>query len=202
MRQNPELYPGRGAFSAALDKLADFEGERMSLDQALLALGDRSYGGVMLALTPAAMILPPIFSALATLPLALVSAQLAAGRSAPWIPPSIGSRGLRKGRALWLIDKVRPAARRMESLLRPRLGGLTRPSHARLVGAACLLLSVVLISSVPVAHTLAGLSVAAFAGSLIARDGLACLVGWALLLVCIGVLVAVAVGVRLGLQLI
>jgi hypothetical protein len=175
------------------------DGERLSLDQALLALGDRSYGGVLLLLTLVALCLPPGLSALAGAPLTLVGLQLMFGRDDPWVPRVVRERSLDRRRAGRLFARIAPTLRRMERFLRPRLPRLLGPTHLRLVGAGCVALSVSMIVPIPFAHSTAGMALMAFASGLIAEDGAALLAGWGMGAASTGVLFGeLALGRGLG----
>jgi len=185
--------------SRVLGDLARGEGERLSLDQALEALGDRSSGGVILVLTLVSLCLPPGLSAVPATPLALVGLQMLFGRSEPWVPRFVRDRSLDRRRAGRVFDKMRPTLQRMERFLKPRWPRLLRPAHLRLVGLGCVALSLPMIVPIPFAHSTAGIGLIAFSAGLLIGDGAALLAGWAMTVVCAGVLAAEALlGHHLG----
>jgi hypothetical protein len=203
--EDTRLAAGRTAdsLSSVLAKLTRSEdGGRLSLDQALLALGDRSYGGVLLLLTLVAMCLPPGLSAFAGAPLALVGLQLMFGRNDPWVPRVVRERSLDRRRAGRLFARIEPTLRRVERFLRPRLPRLLGPIHLRLVGAGCVALSTPMIVPIPFAHSTAGMALLAFASGLIAEDGAALLAGWGMTATSAAVLIGeIALGRGLGAHL-
>jgi|KBSSwiStaDraftv2_1062776.scaffolds.fasta_scaffold28489_2 hypothetical protein len=185
--------------SHVLGDLARGEGDRLSLDQALEALGDRSSGGVILVLTVVSLCLPPGLSAVPATPLALVGLQMLLGRNEPWVPRFVRDRSLDRRRAGRVFDKVRPTLQRVERYLKPRWSRLLRPAHLRLVGLGCVALSLPMIVPIPFAHSTAGIGLIAFSTGLLIGDGAALLAGWAMTLVCAGVLTAEALlGHHLG----
>ena len=203
--EDARLTTGRTADSlssvlAALTRSED--GGRLSLDQALLALGDRSYGGVLLLLTLVALCLPPGLSVFAGAPLTLVGLQLMFGRNDPWVPRMVRERSLDRRRAGRLFARIEPTLRRAERFLRPRLPRLLGPTHLRLVGLGCVALSAPMIVPIPFAHSTAGMGLIAFAAGLIAEDGAALLAGWGMTAASAAVLFAeFAVGRGLGAHL-
>ncbi|HEY3694538.1 exopolysaccharide biosynthesis protein [Phenylobacterium sp.] len=200
----PESFPPAtppataSSLSAVLDALTRGDGERLSMQQALTALEDRSFGGVILLLTLVALCLPPGLSAVPGAPLFLVGLQMLLGREHPWLPRFIRRRSFDRARAARVAAKARPIVARVERVLRPRLGSLIRPGHSRLVGLACVGLSVFMIVPLPLLHGTAGMGLLAFAAGLLARDGLALLAGWALTVGCGGVLAVMVAAARLG----
>jgi hypothetical protein len=186
------------SFSAVLDALTQGDCERLSMQDALTALEDRSFGGVVLLLTLVSLCLPPGLSAIPGAPLLLLGGQMLLGREQPWLPDFIRRRSFERARAERALAKARPIVGRVERIIKPRLGGLIRPAHARLVGLACAALSIFMIVPVPFLHSMAGMGLIAFAAGLLARDGLALLAGWAFTAVCGVELAAMVVATRLG----
>jgi hypothetical protein len=187
-------------FSAVLDTLARGDGDRLSMEQALAALEDRSFGGVLLLLTLVALCLPPGLSAVPGTPLLLIGLQMLLGRDHPWLPRFIRRRSMKRSRIQRLLARGRPWIARIERVIRPRLARLTRPGHLRLVGLGCAALSLYMIVPVPLLHGTAGWGLVAFAAGLLAQDGLALLAGWALTVGCGGLTIALVVAARLGLH--
>jgi hypothetical protein len=58
------------------------------------------------------------------------------------------------------------------------MGMLLRPLPERIVGAACLLLAIILFLPIPFGNIPPAVAIAAFALGILERDGLATLVGW------------------------
>jgi len=120
------------AISRVLDTLEDKITGRatVSIDTLLAALGRRAYGPVVLAiglvmLSPLNWI-PGAGIVLATvLTLFLVQALLRPGP--PWIPRRLACIEVDAGRAFGALRRIRPWARRLAMLTRPRLQVVTRP---------------------------------------------------------------------------
>jgi hypothetical protein len=166
--------------SATLRRLAHQIEDRIRLSELVVHLGDRTFGAILLVFAiPNLIPLPPGSSTVLGIPLILAAAQLAMGRSSLWLPQVVGNRTLLRSDLERLVYHGVPALRRLERLLVPRLGPLL---NERLIGAACLLLAVILILPIPFGNMLPGLGIAAFSLGLLQRDGLAVLVGWAVTL--------------------
>jgi hypothetical protein len=173
----------------------------VTIHQALDALGDRSFGGVMLVLALPALVLPPGVSALLGAPLLLVCAQLLLLRPQPWLPDVIGRRSLRRTRAERVFAKAFPILARAESWTRPRLSLLLFPLHEQIIALASMGMSLALILPLPLAHTAAALGISAFGIGLMERDGLALVLGWLLAAACAGLTLALFAGTFAGLHL-
>jgi hypothetical protein len=166
--------------SATLRRLAHQIEDRIRLSEFIGHLGDRTFGAILLVFAiPNLIPLPPGSSTVLGIPLILAAGQLAIGRSSLWLPSVVGNRTLLRRDLERLVYHGVPALRRLERLLVPRLGPLL---NERLIGAACLLLAVILILPIPFGNMLPALGIAAFSLGLLQRDGLAVLVGWAVTL--------------------
>jgi hypothetical protein len=168
--------------SELLRRLGAVEAERLSVEEVMAALGDRSCGWVMLMLALPALILPPGFAALAGAPLLLVAIQLLFGRQSPWLPRFVRTRSFSRDSRNRFFAKVTPLVTRAERSLRPRLGRMLEPLSLRFLAAGAVVMSLVLIMPVPFAHSAAAMATAAFGAALVERDGVAVLAGWALAL--------------------
>ena len=187
--------------SAALADLISPVDGRLTAATLFDALGSRSFGSVLMVIALPAILLPPGASAVLGAPLLIVSLQLLSGRAVPTLPGPLGRLSLSRDRANRALGQAADLARKVERLLKPRLEGLLAPWHVRLVAAASALLSIVLILPAPIAHTAAGLGVAAFGAGLAQRDGAALLAGWVSTVACGLILAAMIAGLIWGLRL-
>jgi hypothetical protein len=145
----------------------------------LNAFGDRAFGAFMLLFAaPNVLPLPPGISAVLGAPLLFVTAQLMLGRPTLWMPRFICERSISRNFFALLTAKLSPILQRAERFLRPRLGMLLHPIPERVVGAACLLLAVILLLPIPFGNIPPAFAIAAFALGILERDGVATVVGW------------------------
>nr|AAG09262.1 ExoD [EDTA-degrading bacterium BNC1] len=164
--------------------------ERISVNDLVVAMGDRAFGALMLVFAlPNVLPTPPGTSGLLGLPLVYLAAQLMLGQR-PWLPKFIGSRSIRREDFAAFIERAAPWLRRAERLLRPRLVFLVSPAAERLVGAVCLVLAIVLFLPVPLGNMLPALSISVFSFGILGRDGLWVICG--VLLAVISAVVAAA----------
>ena len=166
--------------SAMLRRIATSPHARIEIANLLDHFGDRGFGAVMLLLAlPNMAPLPPGASTFFGLPLILIAAQLALGRHAIWLPGSIRRRSIPTTLFSRMVNATRPYLRWAERLLRPRLKFMLGPAGTRAVGAACVVLAILIALPIPLANFLSGLAVAVFSLGLLRHDGVAVLFGWA-----------------------
>jgi hypothetical protein len=169
----------RQRFSEVLSGLAGRTNPAISIGDVLDAFGDRAFGALMLLFAaPNVLPLPPGMSAVLGAPLLFVTAQLMLGRPTLWMPRFICERSISRDFFALLTTKLSPILHRAERFLRPRVDLLLRPLPERIVGAACLLLAVILFLPIPFGNIPPAFAIAAFALGILERDGLATLVGW------------------------
>lgn len=154
----------------------------ITVGDVLSAAGRRSYGPLLLliglfAISPAT-ILPGMTWFAASLTL-LLSLQLMFGAKRPWLPPNllrvcVSRDAIRAG-----AESMRTWARRIDSVLQPRLVFLSEPPFANLAGLACALaaLATFPLGLIPVAPLAPGIAVVFIGFGLFARDGLLLLTG-------------------------
>jgi len=157
-------------------------------------------GPILFVLTiPVLLPLPPGVSMFFALPLLMVAPQILIGRRKLWIPAFLSHRTIKRRELVKLLHRVLPPLSRFETVARPRLGFLTGPVGARLVGLACTVIAIVLVLPIPFANFLPSVAMTLFAIGLARRDGLMVLAAYGLMIAA-GVVIALAVhGASLGL---
>lgn len=156
------------------------------------ALGERSLAAFVvlfagLNLIPA----PPGASVILGLPLVIVAAQMLGGAKRAWLPGFILRRSLSAERFRKAMDWILPRLMRLERYVRPRFWPFRRRRGERIVGAAALLLAIVVTLPIPFGAWLPALATALIALSLIERDGILLTVGVVVGIASIGIVVAV-----------
>jgi len=189
----------RRRFSEVLQELAAFPSERVRVADILDAFGDRAFGALMLIFAvPNVLPLPPGASSVLGAPLLFIAAQLMLGRPVLWLPQLITERSLARGDFAAMADKLLPHLTRFERMLQPRLTGLFNPMHDRIIGAACLVLAIILFLPIPFGNMLPAFAISAFAIGLMERDGIAVAVGWLGKLASLLVLAAISTALVAG----
>lgn len=165
--------PHRPRLSDVLSDLAEtWSQPRISVGQLILALGDRGLIGLLLILAIANVIPnPPGTSAVLGLPMLYLSWQMMRG-GMPWLPQFLAARSFDIDHFRTVVARTTPRLNRVERLLRPRLPSLSSPAAFRILGAICLLLSVVLAMPIPFGNLLPAAAIAIIALGALERDGL------------------------------
>jgi hypothetical protein len=174
--------------------LEEHAGERLTFSELSARLRDRAWGGLLLIFAAINLLpLPPGTTMVTGLPLLMISAQMAAGRSRPWFPRKLDQRGIGTDHLGRLAARMRPWEERIEKVLKPRWCGLTNHRAARVIGLVCLALSAILWLPIPLGNHAPALAMTLFALALIYRDGLLVMLG-ALATIASLVLVSVTLG--------
>jgi hypothetical protein len=169
-----QIPPDEGAdrLSAILTAIAKGQDrERISIADLLHALEHRAIGALMFIFAvPNAIPVPPGVSAVLGAPLIFLSFQLMIGRR-PWLPRIITDRSLSRVDFEKVVDLAAPWLAKAERLMRPRLTFLAAPPAEYLIGAICLLLSIILFLPIPLGNMLPAFTICVLALGVLERDG-------------------------------
>lgn len=169
-----------------LDCIADLakDEQQVSMAQVVDAIGDRSFGPLLLVMgltlfSPLSGIPGmAIFSGLFVL---LIAVQMLVGRKHFWLPGFILNRSVEQGRLSKAIEWIKPGARRVDRLIKPRLNFMVHPSSTYLIAGLCVLMGAALpfLELIPFSSSIVGLALAILGLALVARDGLLVLISLA-----------------------
>lgn len=159
--------------SQRLAQIAEQSGpDRIALSELARQLHSRVWGGLLVIFAAINVIpLPPGTNTVIAIPLVLISAQMVFGRASPWFPARIDRRGVTKVELETLIAKMGWLEARVERIFRPRLGHLTGPSATRVIGAVCMVLSLIAGLPILMIHNAPAIAIVLFGLALIYRDG-------------------------------
>lgn len=188
--QRPEPLPAPAARESRADRrhrsLSDVletlgatacEG-RITVADLLRAAGDRAFGALLFVFAvPNVLPAPPGTSVLLGIPLILLSAQLACGRAAPWLPRVLARRSVDRAVFARVMTHVLPRLRKAERVLRPRWTLLTSRAAERCIGAAAFVLAVVIFLPVPLGNVLPAAAICAMALGILEHDGIGVTLG-------------------------
>jgi hypothetical protein len=183
------------ASDALLQIVRNFPNERISLQDLLDGLGERSFGFLLLLFGIACAIAPPGFATVFSMPLILFALQMVAGFDSPWLPRSVGSRSFAKADLEKTLKRAVPAMRWVEQICKPRLEFIVGELGERLLGLLVFILAVVIALPGPGTNFPPGVAIAFMSIAIIERDGLLVFVG------VLGSMVALYIG-WLGLYLV
>ena len=192
--------PAVQSLAASLKSLLRGRKARVSLKEVVDRVeGHGNLAPVLFVLTlPVLLPLPPGVSMLMAVPLVLISAQILVGRRTLWLPDFLARQSVERLALVKLVRRVLPLLVRAEAVVRPRLSFLTGRVGARVVGAACTLVALVLVLPIPFANLVPALALGVLSLGLTRKDGLMVLAGYALMALAVAVIGLGAHGVALG----
>jgi len=170
---DPDTHERPLALSKRLAQIAAEDGpDRLTFSELAAQLHSRAWGGLLLIFAAINVLpLPPGTSAFFALPILIVSAQMAFGRSSPWFPRRLDRRGVKKSELQRLIGKMEWFELRVERIFRPRMPSLTGPRATRAIGFVCFVLALIAAIPVPLFHIAPAGAILLFGLALIYRDG-------------------------------
>ena len=159
--------------SEILAALAANSTERLTVGDIVLILRDRAFALLVVLLgLPNCLPMPPPIPLVCGLLLALVAAQIAAGRDAPWLPRALLRRSVPQADLRRAVARALPILRRLERWSRPRGDALGSAVAMRATGFLLLALSLGLLFAAPVVGQIPlGLAVCLMGLGLVERDG-------------------------------
>lgn len=179
--------------SSVLTEIAAHGEPEISIADLTRMFGGRAIGALLFVFGLICTLpLPPGATTIFGFPLLLLAPQLVIGASAPWLPKGVKSRTIAVADLRTGLPRVVPWLQKIEAVSRPRLVFLFNPVGERLIGVLCTLLAVVLILPIPLGNVLPGLAVTVLSFSLIQRDGLIALAGYAITITSASVLALAA----------
>jgi hypothetical protein len=161
------------------DILRTWPTDRLTFGELIEALGQRGYGAliVLLALPNLLPFWVPFLSPLVGVPMFIVCAQLAFGRTTPRLPDMVARRSMRGVALLGMIQKASPWLRRVERFVKPRPSFLTTRTGERLVGAWCMVLAAIVVLPTPLTNGPPALACLVMALGMLEEDGVVILAG-------------------------
>lgn len=169
---------GSGTLSGDIRRLLAVNGRRdMSLGDIVSAVGDRGFGILFVLLSlPSALPVPaPGYSTPFGIVLFLLSLQLLAGRSVPWIPEWASRKIIRRSTADKMISGTASFFSFVERFIRPRMPMLLGRTATKGYCFLLLLMSGLMILPIPLTNTLPAMVIFCVGVAMTERDGLALL---------------------------
>lgn len=121
---------------------------------------------------------PPGFSTLVSLPLLFISAQMALGYSAFWLPEFVAKKRVNRLSLQGVLNKALPYVEKLEHYLKPRHPALLTPLAERLIGAFALVLACCILLPLSfLSNTIPAAGITLMALGLMAHDGKCIIIG-------------------------
>lgn len=154
--------------------------EEISLAYILETFHERGFGFILfiIALPMALPIpVPPGVNILLASPLIILTAQQAIGRHTIWLPQKVLNKSINRKKFDGVIKACIPWIKRMEIIIRPRLGFITQGAFSNLIGLFGLIMALSVMTPLPLTNTVPSLGIALMAIGVVMRDGLAVIGG-------------------------
>jgi hypothetical protein len=154
---------------------------RINLGEMIERLNTRGFGPLLLA-TGFIAVLPtgaiPGVSTLVAVLVILIALQILVGWSSPWIPSRLRTISFPQSVFKSGKDKIMPAARAIDRMVKPRLQFLTSDIFIKIIAVLCvgIALSMPFLGLIPFALLIPGLAIVFFGLGLSAHDGLLILI--------------------------
>lgn len=155
----------------------EFSGERISIQDIINGLGERSFGFVLLLFGLLSAVAPPGVATFTALPLMFFGLQMLAGYPTPWLPAFIAKRSIARGDLERTLERGAPIMRWIERFCRPRFLFLIGSVGERLLGLLVFILAIVIALPGPLTNAPPGIAIAFMSIAIIERDGLLVLAG-------------------------
>ncbi|WP_271897288.1 exopolysaccharide biosynthesis protein [Candidatus Phyllobacterium onerii] len=171
---------------------------RISFDDILDALSERSFGALMILFAALNLVpLPPGSSTIFGIPLVLLSIQMLLGFEKPWFPAFMRRKSMQVETYRRFIARLEPMLVRFEKLARPRYWFVPQMIVERVVSIVALLMSLIVILPVPLINQLPALGIVLLAIGLGEQDGV--WLGTGLLVAALAAGIAIGLGASVGL---
>lgn len=142
----------------------------------------------------------PGLSAVVSVPLVLVAAQLVLGRKSPWLPSRIAKKKLQKESLKKSIKKVEPYLKKIEVVVRQRAIFLTKPPIDRIIALICTALSVLMMLPLPFSNAFPALAICVLSLAMVMKDGVFVIIGIVMGAASAGLVWAISEGVVSGVE--
>ncbi|MFT6464325.1 exopolysaccharide biosynthesis protein [Halopseudomonas sp.] len=166
-----------------LEHIADLakDEQQVSMAQVVESVGDRSFGPLLLIMgltlfSPLSGV--PGMAIFAGLFVLLIALQMLVGRKHFWLPNFILNRSVAQSKLTKALNWLKPTARRVDRMIKPRLNFMLHPSSTYLIAGLCVMVGAALpfLELVPFSSSIVGLALAILGLALVARDGLLVLI--------------------------
>ncbi|MHC1547856.1 exopolysaccharide biosynthesis protein [Phyllobacterium sp. K27] len=193
-----EYSAGTKRLSTVLVELGNMPATRISFDDILVALSERSFGALFILFSALNLLpLPPGSSTIFGIPLVLLSVQMLIGLENPWFPAFLRRKSMRIETYRSGIARLEGILARFERLARPRYWLLPQIIIERIVSVAVLSMSLIVILPIPLINQIPALSIILLAIGLGEQDGV--WLGTGFLVAALAVGIAIGLGASVGL---
>ena len=189
-RKIPVLDPHVRPLSQVItDTLAGLTAERITIGDILEAFHERGFGVLLIILAMPMLPVPPGLNTIFAIPMLILTTQQALGHHTVWAPEFVRRKSLSTAQFKGFLETTLPWVKRLEVLIKPRMGFLTQGVFSHLIGVTGMIMALMACVPAPLTHTMPSFGIALMAVGVMMRDGLAVCagavigLGWVLMLI-------------------
>lgn len=198
---SPAASEDDSSFSDVLAAVAARPGAQLTLNEIVEAFGERGFGALILMVSLISLLpWPPGSKLILSVPIILLSLELAFQRSSVWLPGWALRRSMPRAVFSRGVGKAIRPIRFVERLSRPRILWLTGDAADVVTGLACVFLAVMMALPVPFGDLLPGVTLILFGLGIMQRDGVVVILASLGTAICAAYLVLVWRAVMLALE--
>ncbi len=171
--------PPRPISEVLIDLKCQMPEQKVCTFDLLEGLHERGFGFLLFIFAlPAALPLPGLgVNVIIALPLLFLTTQQAMGRHRIWIPEWMKYKSINRNSFEGFVDAAVPYVQKLEILVRPRLGFITRGVFSHIIGVLGMVMALSICVPLPLTNTVPAFGIALMAIGVIMRDGLAVIAG-------------------------
>jgi len=121
--------------------------------------------------------LPPPFPSIISIPLVIFSMQMVMGYESPKLPKKFSKLSVSRSVLAMLIRRSSPYIRKVERILKPRLGFMSSLIAERIIGFFILMFSTFILMPMPLSNFIPGLGILIISFGMLGKDGLIIIFG-------------------------
>lgn len=170
--------------------------DTVCLEDIILVLHERGIAALLFILAaPMALPIPvpPGLNILLASPLILLTFQQFFGTKTIWLPARLKEKPFQKHKLQNMLSNIIKHLKKIEFLLKPRLGWMTGPLMARITGLCGLIMALTVCIPIPLTNTVPSFGIAIMALGMTTRDGFAVIAGLLIGMAWVGMLAGAAI---------
>lgn len=178
--------------------------EEISIGEMKNALHERGFGILMaIAALPICLPVPvpPGYTTLFSIPLFIFSIQMILGMRAPWLPPWIEKKYIKRASLEKIVEKANPWLKKIEHRMQPRMTYISVHTWERIIGIFAFVFTVSIALPIPLTNFPPGWGILVMSLGLLNRDGLTILIGMIIGTIGIGITMIVLVMLWMGMSM-
>ena len=181
-----------------------YRSDTLTVGEIKNSLHERGFG-VLLAIAALPLCLPvpvpPGYTTFFSIPLFIFSIQMIIGMQAPWLPPWIEKKEIKRASLEKLVAKASPWLRKIEKRLQPRLTYISVHTWERIIGIFTFVFALSISLPIPLTNFPPGWGILIMSLGLLSKDGITILIGMIVGTIGVGITMIILVLLWMGMSL-